>query len=149
MPMDSVPFVSIVMPVRNESAFIERTLGAVLAQNYPSERMEVLVADGMSDDGMRDIVQRLIANNPHQSIRIVDNPRGFVPTGLNVAIQEARGDVIARVDGHTIITPDYLSEGVATLTRSGADNVGGLMVPIGHKWIGKTIALAHNLRFGL
>ena len=89
--MDSVPFVSIVMPVRNESAFIERTLGAVLAQNYPSERMEVLVADGMSDDGMRDIVQRLIANNPHQSIRIIDNPRGIVPTGLNVAIQEARG----------------------------------------------------------
>src|SRR5205823_768708 len=70
-------------------------------------------------------------------------------TGLNSAIQAARGDVIARVDGHTLIAPNYISEGVATLLRTGADNVGGLAISTGSGLIGETIAVAERSHFGL
>jgi succinoglycan biosynthesis protein ExoA len=143
------PFVSIIMPIRNEASFIEAGLAAILNQDYPLERMEVLVVDGMSDDGTREIIQHLIADHSRISMRMLDNPRRIIPTGLNIAIQEAKGDVIVRVDGHTLIPHDYISEGVATLIRTGADNVGGLAVSFGQGRIGETIAIAERLRFGL
>jgi succinoglycan biosynthesis protein ExoA len=147
--IETVPYVSVIMPIRNEAACIEHSLRAVVAQDYPLKRMEILIADGMSDDGTRDVIQCFTISNPQLAIHILDNPKRSVPTGLNLAIRQAKGDIIVRVDGHTLIAPDYISEGVATLIRTGADNVGGLMTPVGHGWIGKTIALAHNLRFGL
>jgi glycosyltransferase involved in cell wall biosynthesis len=137
------------MAIRNEANFIEAGLAAILAQNYPLERMEVLVVDGMSDDGTRKIVQHFIADHFHISMRMLDNPRRIIPTGLNIAIREAKGDVIVRVDGHTLIPHDYISEGVATLIRTGADNVGGLAVSCGQGRMGETIAIAERLRFGL
>jgi succinoglycan biosynthesis protein ExoA len=143
------PFVYIIMPIRNEAAFIERSLSALLMQDYPPERMEVLVVDGMSEDGTRQIVQTLIANTARHLIRLIDNPERIIPTGLNRAIRHARGEVIVRIDGHTLIAPDYISEGIDTLRRTGADNVGGLASPAGEGWIGETIALAYNVRFGV
>jgi GT2 family glycosyltransferase len=137
------------MPIRNEARFLERSLSAILAQDYSPGRIEVLIVDGMSEDGTREVVQRFITSNARPSIRIIDNPQRVVPTGLNIAIRQAKGDVIVRVDGHTQIAPDYVSTGVAMLMRTTADNVGGLMTPVGHGYIGETIALAHNLRFGL
>src|SRR5437868_14991159 len=101
------PFVSVVMPIRNEAAWIERGLTAILTQDYPLDCMEVIVADGMSDDGTREIIQSFITRHPTMAIRLLDNPQRIIPTGLNSAIQAARGDVIARVDGHTLIAPNY------------------------------------------
>jgi len=143
------PFVSVIMPIRNEAVFIEAGLSAILTQDYSLEHVEVLVADGMSNDGTREIIQHFIAHNPHVSIRILDNPKRTIPTGLNIAISSAKGDVIVRVDGHTLIPHNYISEGVATLIRTGADNVGGLAVSSGKGRIGETIAIAERLRFGL
>ncbi|MGF1505626.1 MAG: glycosyltransferase, partial [Anaerolineae bacterium] len=94
------PLVSVIMPIRNEEAFIRRSLGAVLAQDYP--HMEVLVADGMSTDDTRAIIAELGADSPIP-VRVIDNPQHIVPTGFNVALREARGDVIVRLDGHTLI----------------------------------------------
>src|SRR6185295_4902926 len=82
-------------------------------------------------------------------VRVLDNPTRIVPAGLNKAISQATGEIIVRVDAHTIISPDYVSESVAVMQRTGADVVGGRMTPVGKGWIGETIALAHNLRFGL
>ena len=91
------------MPVRNEAAYIERSLGAVLAQDYPAERLEILVVDGLSTDGTREMVGRM-ARPPR--VRLLDNPAGIVPPGLNIGIAQARGEIVVRVDGHCEIAPD-------------------------------------------
>ena len=137
------------MPVRNEGAFIARSLGAVLAQDYPPDLMQVLVADGMSDDATREVVEELARAHPAHTVEIVDNPGGIVPTGFNAALSRARGEVVVRVDGHTVIAKDYVSSCVTALERSGADNVGGRMDAEGHGRIGEAIALATSSPFGV
>src|SRR4026207_498248 len=92
------PFVSVVIPIRNEGTFIARTLDGILAQDYPSDRMEIIVADGMSDDQTREIVGHYADRFPQ--VRLIDNPERVTPTGLNAAIAVARGDIISRIDGH-------------------------------------------------
>lgn len=135
------------MPIRNEDEFIERSLGAVLAQDYPSERLEVLVVDGMSDDGTRERVQRMLANR--SNARLLDNPRRIVSTALNIGLAEARGEVIVRVDGHTIIASDYVRCCVGALAETGADCVGGLMRSVGDTPFGKAAAVATGHPFGV
>ena len=143
------PFVTVIMPVRNESGFIARSLGAVLDQDYPSGRMEVLVADGMSDDGTRAQVEALARSRNGTRVEVVDNPGRIVPTGFNAALARARGDVIVRVDGHTIVEPDYVRACVEALEASGADNVGGRMRAVGDGPVGEAIALATSSPFGV
>ncbi len=145
--MSSLPFVSILMPIRNEAGFIGHSLGAALAQDYPQERLEVIVADGMSTDTTRDVIGAL--QERHPNLRIVDNPGMIVPTGMNSAIKVARGEIIVRIDGHTIVEPDYVSECVSTLQRSGADNVGGRMDPVSEGAFGQAVALATSSPFGV
>jgi len=145
--MSDHPFVTVIMPTRNEEAFIERSLGAVLTQNYPADRMEVIVADGMSDDATRDIVRSL--QRQYSNLRLIDNPSGFVPPAMNDAIRQARGEIVVRVDGHAVIESDYVSTAVATLQRTGADMVGGPMRPYGDEPIAQSIALATTTRFGI
>ncbi len=138
---------TVVMPVRNEGSCLRRSLAAVLSQDYPAKLLEVIVADGMSDDDTRTIVQGMMASHPH--LRMIDNPSGIVPTGLNLAIRAARGNVIVRVDGHTIVAPDYLTECLAALRGSAADNVGGPMRATGEGWFGKAVAAATSSPFGV
>jgi glycosyltransferase involved in cell wall biosynthesis len=142
-----LPFVSVVMPIRNEGSFITTSLGAVLAQDYPVDRIEIIVADGMSSDNTREVVRSLQEQYPR--VRLVDNPGRYVPTGLNAAIREARGEIIVRVDGHTIIAPDYVRECVAALSHSGASNVGGRMDAVTEGRVGGAIALATSSPFGV
>lgn len=146
---DQTPFVTVIMPIRNEADFIARSLGAVLAQDYPPDRMEVLIADGMSDDNTRAVVAQTAAQQPHIPVALLDNPARIVPTGFNRALAQARGAIIVRVDGHTLIEPDYVRQCVAALERSGADNVGGRMNPVGTTPAGETIALATSSPFGV
>ena len=143
----ALPRVSIVVPMRNEMAWIDRCLGAILAQDYPRDRMELVVVDGMSDDGSYEHLSRLAASEPR--LRVLRNPRKIVPSSLNLAIREARGDVIVRVDAHTEIAPDYVRVGAEVLARTGADNVGGPMVKIGGGLVGDAIAGAMSSRFGI
>lgn len=143
----ALPFVSVIMPVRNEAACIAESVGAVLSQDYPSECMEVIVADGMSTDNTRDILGQL--QTRHSNLRLVDNPGGIVPTGFNEALAHAGGELIIRVDGHTIIAPDYVRKCVEVLDTSGADNVGGRMEPISAGLIGQAVALATSSPFGV
>src|SRR6185503_133194 len=78
-----LPLVSVVMPVRNESEFIGQNLEAVLAQDYPADRLEVLVADGMSEDGTRDIVRQFVVDAARRGgarVKLVDNPGRIMPT---------------------------------------------------------------------
>jgi len=141
------PFVSVVMPVRNEAAFIERSVGSVLAQDYPHERMEVLIADGLSQDATRQIIRGL--QQQHSNILIVDNPGQIVATGLNAALGRAKGEIIVRVDGHCEIASDYLSRCVAHLVNDKVEAVGGPLETIGESYIARVIAAAMSSRFGV
>jgi glycosyltransferase involved in cell wall biosynthesis len=116
---------SVIVPCRNERRFISRCLDSILANDFPKEDYEVIVADGDSEDGSRELLNSYAS--AHRNLRIIDNPARTAPSGLNLAIREARGDLILRVDAHATIAPDYISKCVVAANASGADNVGGIM----------------------
>lgn len=150
-PEDSsadLPFVSVVMPVRNEEDFIERSLGSVLIQDYPHDHMEIIVADGASTDGTIEIINKL-AGETDIPIKIVQNPKKIAPSALNLAIAEARGEIIVRVDGHCEIAEDYVSNCVDALSKGDADGVGGPIETIGSGLQSKAIAMAMSSMFGV
>ncbi|MBP9500971.1 MAG: glycosyltransferase family 2 protein [Candidatus Promineofilum sp.] len=145
--MDSLPLVSVIMPVRDEAAYIEHSLGSVLTQDYPVDRLEILVVDGMSIDGTREYVTATQATRPN--LRLLDNPQGIVSPGLNIGIAEARGDIIVRVDGHCEIAPDYVRRCVEHLLADDAEAVGGPIETIGETDEAQAIALAMSSWFGV
>jgi succinoglycan biosynthesis protein ExoA len=147
-PLDPSPaaFVSVIIPVRNEEKFIARCLQSVVDQDYPQDRMEVLVVDGGSEDRTQEIGSEFRARYPR--IELLDNPKLNAPAGLNLGIREARGDIIIRVDGHCSLEADYVSQCVRCLRETGADNVGGLMQAVGQDDVSQVIALAISSLFG-
>lgn len=145
--MDTLPLVSVIMPVRNEAAYIERSLGAVLAQDYPADRLEILVVDGLSTDGTREYIAAAQKERPN--LRLLDNPRGIVPPGLNIGIAQAQGDIIVRVDGHCEIAPDYVRRCVEHLLADGVEAVGGPIETVGETDEAQAIALAMSSWFGV
>jgi acyl-CoA synthetase (AMP-forming)/AMP-acid ligase II len=106
--IDCSPFLSILLPIRNESDYLKSGLLAILEQNYPPECVEILIADGMSTDNSRSLIRDISALHPHRQFRILDNPGKIVPTGLNIALRQAKGDINIRVDEHCIITQNYV-----------------------------------------
>jgi succinoglycan biosynthesis protein ExoA len=119
------PLVSVILPCRNESGYIEDCLKSILQQELPDGVFEILVADGVSNDGTREFLERFCAENP--KVRLLNNPGRIVSTGLNAALREARGEVIVRMDAHTVYAPDYIKQCLTVLRQTGADNVGGPM----------------------
>jgi succinoglycan biosynthesis protein ExoA len=115
--------VTVAMPCLDEERFIEACVRSVLAQDYPSDRVEILVADGMSIDATREILTRLASEDPR--IRVIDNPDRIQAAGMNHIIRAARGDVVVRMDVHCEYASDYVRKCVAVLEQTGADNVGG------------------------
>lgn len=146
-PEDPRPMVSVVMPVCNEALFLDRSLSAVLAQDYPPEKLEVLVADGMSQDGTRALVAKWQRENP--AVRLIDNPGRFVAAGLNAALREAKGAIVVRVDGHCEIARDYVTQCVRHLQSGAADGVGGSVETIGETGVAEAIAIAMSIPLGV
>ena len=128
--MNPLPFSSLIMPVFNEERFIAHSLSAALAQDYPADRLELIVADGGSTDRTREIVESFRAR--HSNLRLIDNPQRIVSTGLNRAMACARGSIIIRLDGHCEYPRDYVRQLVALREATGADNAGGILVPQGN-----------------
>lgn len=122
-------------------------LAALLGQSYPRDLIEILVADGNSTDGTRELVRT--ASKGDGRIRLLDNPSGRTPTALNIGIKAANGSVICRMDGHAIPADDYVERCVAVLKATGAWCVGGQMQKAGATLIGQAIALAATSRFGV
>jgi succinoglycan biosynthesis protein ExoA len=125
MNSSSSVLVSVILPCRNESGYIEDCLKSILAQEPPAGGFEVIVADGVSNDGTREFLERFSLENP--KVRLLNNPGRIVSTGLNAALREARGQVIVRMDAHTVYAPNYIKQCLAVLNETGADNVGGPM----------------------
>lgn len=117
------PFVSIVMPCRNESAYLDDCLKSILAQDYPRDRIEILVAEGESTDGTAQTLENAARLDPR--ISVVENPDRIQSAGLNRLLAIARGEVIVRMDAHCVYAADYVSRCVEALNATGAAAVGG------------------------
>lgn len=146
--LDDTPDVSIVLPIRNEEPFIRACLERLLAQDYPTDRLEILVVDGDSTDSTRTIVEDVIRENPTRRIRLLHNEKRIVPPALNIGIRASTGDVVVRMDGHTVPDRDYVSACVRALHASGAANAGGLIRPEGDTPFGEAVALAQSHPLG-
>jgi glycosyltransferase involved in cell wall biosynthesis len=144
--MSDLPLVTVVLPVRNERTYIRGSLEAVLRQDYPADRLEIIVADGLSTDGTRETAASF--NESHPSLRVIRNAGKIVPTGLNAAIAAARGAIVVRVDGHCEIATDYVSQCVRHL-QAGAEAVGGRIETVGETLVARAIAAALSSRFGV
>ena len=146
--MQDFPFVTIIMPIRNEADFIERAIRSVLDNDYPAGKMEILVVDGMSDDGTREIVGELAkADN---RIKILDNPKGITPAAMNIGIKAAQGDVFVRVDGHVEIPTDFISKSVRCLhEHPKAWVAGGYIKTVADSFVGRAIAAAMQSPIGV
>ena len=146
------PFVSIIVPCYNEEASIRHLLGALLEQTYPRENMEVVISDGMSSDRTRAVISDFGRENPDLSLRVVDNPARTIPSALNRAIRQARGEMIVRLDAHSMPYPDYVEKCVKALESGNGDNVGGVweIRPGARTWMAQSIAAAaaHPLGVG-
>lgn len=144
-----VPFVSIIIPCRNEAGYIRQVLENIVSQDYPEDRIEVIIADGMSDDGTRGILDEFCAQ--YSFIRYIDNPAKVVPHGLNAAIRVSAGEVIIRMDAHAVYPLNYITVLVDGLNRYNADNTGGSWItePGNSSRMAKAIAQATSHLFGI
>lgn len=143
-----LPFVSVLMPVHNEGQYIYRSLGAVLTQDYPKDRFEVLVIDGASTDATVAICREL-ASDTEVPVQIIHNSQKYVAAGLNLGIIQAAGEIIVRVDGHCVIAPNYLQACVRHLEDPAITGVGGAMETIGETPAARIIASAMSSVFGV
>jgi len=122
-PVDDLPMVSLIVPVRNEEHHIGRCLESVLVQEYPEARLEVIVVDGASADGTREVAATIAGGRA--GWQVLDNPRRALIPGMNLGIQRAGGEYIGYVNGHSQLPPDYVRRMVGLAKRHGAWSVGG------------------------
>lgn len=138
--------VSFVMPVLNEHAYLEHAVRSVLSQDLDAP-VELVLALGPSTDGTTELARRLAADDDR--IRLVDNPAAHIPVGLNAAIRASRYAIVIRVDAHSELAPGYAALALATLERTGAANVGGVMHAEGRAPFQKAVARLYNSPVGL
>lgn len=144
--VSAVPPVSVIVPCRNEEAFIGKALQAILANDWPPDRLEVLVVDGMSTDGTRGIVSDVAGRDPR--VKLIDNPGLFAGSAMNIGVAAARGDYIARVDAHAEIPADYIKTGVALLReRPEVWEVGGPVDRVAANAAGRLVAAVNSDMF--
>ena len=143
-----IPFVSVIIPCRNEEKFIGQCLDSVINNNYSKNKLEILVVDGMSDDGTRRILEKYTKEYPF--IKFLDNYKKHIPCALNIGVRESRGEIIIRLDAHLFYPDDYLQKCVFYLDKYKADNIGAVwkILPRNNTLRGRAIALALGHHFG-
>jgi succinoglycan biosynthesis protein ExoA len=143
--MTAQPAVSVILPVLNEERHLRAAVRSVLDQDYPGQ-IEVVLALGPSKDRTNAVAEELAEDS---RVTMVPSPTGRTPNGLNLAVAASHYPIVARVDGHSVIPPDYLSNAVELLERTGADNVGGLMSARGVTDLEQAIATAMTSKLGV
>ena len=146
--MQDSPFISIIIPCRNEHKFISKCLDSILVNNYPENKMEIFIVDGMSADGTREIINNYAKKYPF--IHLIDNPRKITPVALNIAVKKSIGDIIIRMDSHTTYDKNYIKKCVEYLKEYDADNVGGVIktISMGNSLMSKSINACMSNFFG-
>jgi succinoglycan biosynthesis protein ExoA len=146
------PVVSIIVPCYNEEKTIRHLLEAVIAQTYPRAQMELIISDGKSSDDTRHVIERFRVEHADLALRVVENAMRTIPSGLNQAIREARGEFIIRLDAHSMPIPEYVERCVAAHRSGRGDNIGGVWdIRAGEDtWVARSIshAAAHPLGVG-
>ncbi len=146
------PTVSIIVPCYNERATIRLLLDSILAQTYPLKKLEVVISDGLSVDGTRNVIAAFSADHPELKVQVVDNWARTIPSGLNRAIEAACGEILVRLDAHSMPHPEYVRRSVDALESGLGMNVGGVweVRPGAKSWIAKAISVAgaHPLGVG-
>jgi succinoglycan biosynthesis protein ExoA len=137
--------ISIIVACRNEIIYIRRFLDSLLAQDMAGISWEAVLADGLSDDGTREILDEYSSKNPQ--LRVLSNPGRIVSTGLNAAIRAARGDIIIRMDAHSWYAPTYSRLCIETLQRTTADYVGGPVLAQAEGVLPRAVTAAFHSRF--
>ncbi|AQW51282.1 glycosyltransferase family 2 protein [Streptomyces violaceusniger] len=146
MPPHQLPAVSVIMPVLNEERHLRNAVRHILEQEYDGE-MEVVIALGPSADRTDEIAAELVAEDPR--VHTVPNPTGRTPAALNAAIKASRHPVVVRVDGHGMLSPNYIATAVRLLEETGAQNVGGIMHAEGENDWEKAVAAAMTSKIGV
>jgi len=144
------PTVSVIVPCYNEERTIELLLEAILAQSFPVEEIEVIIADGLSTDGTREVIREFSLAHPQLNLQIVDNPKKNIPSAINTALDHVQGDVIIRLDAHSIPQEDYIERCIKISKDTGAANVGGVweIRAASEKCIARSIAKATSHPLG-
>ncbi len=142
-------FISVIVPCRNEKNYVKHFLDSVILQDWPKNQLEFLIADGMSEDGTRELIEEYQKTYPF--IRLLDNREKYTPLALNTAIKASKGNIIIRMDSHAKYENDYIAKCVKYLHEYGADNVGGTMktIPANDTLEAKSIALCMSHGFGV
>lgn len=140
---------SIVTPCRNEAAFVQNCLDSILASDYPKDSLEIVVVDGMSEDGSREIVKAYAEK--HDCVRLLDNPRKVTPVSLNIGVRNATGDFILILGVHSMVDGEFIRRNVETFRQYAADCVGGVLVTLASKKsvVSRCIAFALSHSFGV
>jgi glycosyltransferase involved in cell wall biosynthesis len=142
------PFISVIVPIRNESGYISGCLNSILQNDWPTERMEVLVVDGMSTDDTLEQVAVIAQRDPR--VRLLQNPRQVQTSAMNIGIREAQGSIILRVDGHAEIQSDYVRRSAMELMqRPECWCVGGVVETVNETKIGRIIAASTSCPVGV
>lgn len=149
MELKPSPFISVIVPCRNEGRFIGACIRSILANDYPRNRFELLVVDGMSTDETRSVLSDLCSREPN--IVVLDNPRLITSTALNIGIRECRGELVAWMSAHNEYQSDYLALCAKAHAEFDADNVGGIIVtrPRNSGIVGRAIANVLTHPFGV
>ena len=149
-PITNQTPVSVILPVLNEERYLRATIDSITTQDYPGE-LEIVLALGPSRDRTNEIATEIAAGLTLKDKRIilVENSSGKTADALNRAIAASSFPIIVRVDGHSLLPPGYISEAVATLARTGAVNVGGVMAAEGVTGFERAVAAAMRSRFGV
>lgn len=146
--MNSEYFVSVLLPVRNEEKFIERTLHSLYKQTY--QNFEIIIADGQSNDSTKEIIRTFIKNYPNIKVNHLINHKQIFASGFNIAFNESIGEIILMLGGHTCLQNDYIEKCVLYLSQKpGIDCIGGVIDTIGETWCSKMISTAMCSKFGV
>lgn len=144
-----LPLVSVVIPCFNEKKFIGKCLDSMVKQEYPNEKKEILVVDGMSDDGTREIIKEYV--NKYTFIKLVDNPKKITPCAFNAGVKASKGDFIMIISAHSAFSANKIARGVEYMNEYDIDGVGGRTETINrdNTLLGKVIAKTISSRFGV
>jgi succinoglycan biosynthesis protein ExoA len=146
--MEEAKKMSVLIPCRNEVRYIEGCINNVHSFYQPNGGFEVIVIDGMSTDGTREILSRL--KNQFSGLVVINNPGKTVPRAMNLGIQHAKGEYIVRADVRCIHPKSYVRDLIELSERTGADNVGGVLIPeFGDSYTQNAIALAYKSRIAM
>ena len=141
------PFVTIILPVKNEKQYITSALNSIFNQNYPENKIELLIADGCSTDGTTEIIKNFQKN--HLNIKLIENFGEIVSEGFNLALSQSIGEYILRIDGHSEIPPNYLKNCIELMIKGRADIVGGCIETLSRGVVGRAISVAQASLFGV